>query len=197
MANGSTVALVPGWMGRVTYPGPVTLTDGRLLLRLPEAADVPAITSACQDETLARFVPVPVPYTEEHAGTFVAERRQRWQADDGEMTWAVTDAGAGELLGMVGLHARDASMREIGFWTAPQARGRGVMTAAARLVIRFGFEVLPLERVEWRALVGNDASLRVAEKLGFRLEGTARAGLLHRDERVDCWVAGLLPGELR
>jgi RimJ/RimL family protein N-acetyltransferase len=88
-------------------------------------------------------------------------------------------------------------MREIGFWTAPGARGRGVMTAAARLVIRFGFEVLHLQRVEWLALVGNDASLRVAEKLGFRLEGTLRAGLLHRGERLDGWVAGLLPGELR
>lgn len=196
MANGSTVALVPGWMGRVTFPGPVTLTDGRLLLRLPEPRDVPAITAACQDETLARFVPVPVPYTEEHARTFVAERPARWRAEDGEMTWAITDASSGELLGMVGLHARDASMREIGFWIAPAARGRGVMTAAARLVIRFGFEVLHLGRVEWLALVGNDASLRVAEKLGFRLEGTLRAGLLHRGERRDGWVAGLLPGEL-
>jgi RimJ/RimL family protein N-acetyltransferase len=182
--------------GLVTYPGPVTLTDGRLLLRLPEAADVPAIAAACQDEQLAHFVPVPVPYTEEHARTFVAERPARWQADDGEMTWAITDADDGRLLGMIGLHARDASMREIGFWTAREARGRGVMTAAARLVIRFGFEVLRLERVEWRALVGNEASLRVAQKLGFRLEGTARAGLLHRGERLDGWVAGLLPGEL-
>ena len=181
----------------MTTPGPVTLTDGRLLLRLPETGDVAAITAACQDETLARFVPVPVPYTEEHARTFVAERPDRWQADDGEMTWAVTDVETGGLLGMVGLHARDASMREIGFWIARDARGRGVMTAAARLVIRFGFEVLHLQRIEWCALVGNDASLRVAEKLGFQLEGTARAGLLHREERRDGWVAGLLPGELR
>jgi RimJ/RimL family protein N-acetyltransferase len=97
---------------------------------------------------------------------------------------------------MVGLHARDATMREIGFWTAPWARGRGVMTDAARLVIRFGFEVLRLERIEWCALVGNDASRRVAEKLGFVQEGTARKGLLHRGERCDGWVAGLLPGEL-
>jgi RimJ/RimL family protein N-acetyltransferase len=180
----------------VTYPGPVTLTDGHLLLRLPEDRDVPAITAACQDETLARFVPVPVPYTEEHARTFVAERPGRWQAEDGEMTWAITDAADGRLLGMVGLHARDESMREIGFWVAPWARGQGVMTDAARLVVRFGFDVLHLERIEWQALVGNDASRRVAEKLGFRMEGTRRAGLLHRGQRLDGWVAGLLPGEL-
>jgi RimJ/RimL family protein N-acetyltransferase len=177
----------------------VTLTDGRLLLRLPEPGDVPAITLACQDELTARFVPVPVPYTEEHARTFVEQRPERWEAEDGEMTWAITDvAGSmdGRLLGMVGLHARDASMREIGFWAAPWARGRGVMTDAARLVIGFGFGELDLERIEWQAVVGNDASRRVAEKLGFRREGTRRAGLLHRGERLDCWVAGLLRGEL-
>jgi RimJ/RimL family protein N-acetyltransferase len=184
---------------QVPYPGPVTLTDGRLLLRPPQPADVPAITEACQDELTARFVPVPVPYTEEHARTFVEQRPERWQAEDGEMTWAITDADGsmgGRLLGMVGLHARDASMREIGFWVAPWARGRGVMTDAARLVLRFGFDVLHLERIEWQAVAGNDASRRVAEKLGFRMEGTRRAGLLHRGERLDAWVAGLLPGEL-
>ncbi len=180
----------------MSNPGPVTLTDGRLLLRLPEPGDVPDITAACQDELTARFVPVPVPYTDEHARTFVAERPARWQADDGEMTWAITDVTDGRLLGMVGLHARDASMREIGFWAAPWARGRGVMTDAARLVLQFGFDVLQLERVEWCALVGNHGSRRVAEKLGFRHEGTARKGLLHRGERRDAWVAGLLPGEL-
>jgi RimJ/RimL family protein N-acetyltransferase len=181
---------------QVPYPGPVTLTDGRLLLRPPEPGDVPAITEACQDELTARFVPVPVPYTEEHARTFVEQRPERWQAEDGEMTWAITDSADGRLLGMVGLHARDASMREIGFWAAPWARDRGVMTDAARLVVRFGFDVLHLERIEWQAVVGNDASRRVAEKLGFRMEGTRRAGLLHRGERLDAWVAGLLPGEL-
>jgi RimJ/RimL family protein N-acetyltransferase len=182
--------------GRVTFPGPLTLTDGRLLLRIPDEGDVVAITRACQDEVLARWVPVPVPYEEQHARQFVAERPARWQDEHGEMTFAVTDAASKDLLAMVGLHAHDPTMREIGFWTAPWARGRGVMTEAARQVCRFGFEVLGLRRIEWQARVGNDASRRVAEKLGFRLEGTCRGRLLHRDERVDGWIAGLLPGEL-
>jgi len=36
----------------------------------------------------------------------------------------------------------------------------------------------------------------VAEKVGFTMEGTSRARLLHRGVRVDGWSAGLLPGEL-
>lgn len=178
-------------------PEPVTLTDGRLLLRLPEERDAAAITEACQDPEIARWVPVPVPYDVTHALDFVASRPERWAAESGEMTFAVTDAADGRLLGMVGLHARDAGMREIGYWTAPWARGQGVMTDAARLVCRFGFEVLGLDRIEWWAGVGNEASWRVAEKLGFRREGTCRQRMPHRDQRLDGWVGGLLAGELR
>lgn len=182
----------------MTLPAPVTLTDGELLLRLPEEGDIPAITDACQDETLARWVPVPVPYLTEHAADFVATRPTAWADEDrGEMTWAVTSVDDGRLLAMVGLHARDATMREIGYWTAPWARNRGIMTAAARLACRFGFDQLGLQRIEWWAGVGNDGSRRVAEKLGFTMEGSCRSRLPHRGERLDGWVGGLLPGELR
>jgi RimJ/RimL family protein N-acetyltransferase len=180
-----------------TAPDLVQLDGDGLLLRLPAEGDVDAITRAGQDVQTQRWVPVPVPYERSHAVEFVASRPQQWSAEDGEMTFAVTDAADGGLLGMVGLHAQDATMREIGYWTAPWARSRGVMTRAVRLVCRFGFEVLGLERIEWWAIVGNQASWRVAEKVGFRHEGTCRARLLHRGERRDAWVAGLLRGELR
>ncbi len=176
---------------------PVELSDDRLLLRLPAEEDVEAVTRACQDAELQRWIPVPVPYERAHAVEFVASRPERWAAADGEMTFAITGRDDGMLLGMVGLHAHDATMREIGFWTAPWARGRGVMTDAARLVCRFGFDVLGLQRIEWWAGVGNHGSWRVAEKLGFQREGTCRSRLLHRGDRVDGWVAGLLAGELR
>ena len=108
----------------------------------------------------------------------MAERPGRWaDAEHGEMTFAIVEATGERLLGMVGLHARDATMREIGYWTAPWARGQGVMTAAARMACQFGFDVLGLQRIEWWAGVGNDASWRVAEKLGFTREGTCRRRL--------------------
>ena len=99
---------------------------------------------------------------------------------------------------MVGLHARDATMREIGFWTAPWARGQGVMTAAARLVCRWGFDEL---QPRAHRVVGRRRQRRARggspRRLGFTVEGTCRARLLHRGERLDAWVGGLLRGELR
>lgn len=177
--------------------GPVELTSNRLVLRMPVESDVDAITQACQDPDIQRWIPVPVPYEREHAVAFVEDCAEQWAAGTGAMTWAVLDAAGGHLVGMASLHARDAGMKELGFWTAPWARGKGVMTEAATLVCRYAFEVLGMGRVEWWAAVGNEASRRVAEKVGFQVEGTCRARLAHRGQRLDGWVAGLLPDDLR
>ena len=56
---------------------------------------------------------------------------------------------------------------------------------------------LGVQRLEWYANVGNMASRRVAEKVGFTVEGTLRRGLDQRGTRVDAWIGSLLPGELR
>jgi len=175
---------------------PVELSDDRLLLRLPVRADVDDITLACRDLELQRWIPVPVPYERIHGEQWVDDTSRSW-ADDQELRWVITERGvSNRAIGAIGLHARDATMREVEFWMAPWARGRGVMTDAVRLVCRWGFADLGLGRIEWWANVGNYASRRVAEKVGFTMEGTARARLLHRGVRVDGWCAGLLPGEL-
>lgn len=178
---------------------PVELFDDRLLLRLPLRADVDDITRACQDPELQRWIPVPVPYARAHGQQWVDDTRDSWRADR-ELRWVIVERQAGGAmsgpLGAIGLHARDATMREVGFWMAPWARGQGIMTDAVRLVCGWGFTELGLGRIEWLANVGNNASRRVAQKVGFTMEGTMRARLLHRGERVDGWCGGLLPGDL-
>lgn len=116
------------------------------------------------------------------------------------MQFAVVDGWDGTLMAAVGLHLDRSHTRgtaELGFWCTAPARGRGVVTEASAAVVRWGFDVLGVERLQWYAEVGNAASRRVAEKLGFQLEGTLRAALVHDGWRVDAWVASLLPGELR
>ena len=175
---------------------PVELQDDRLLLRLARPEDAEEITAACQDTETQRWIPLPVPYEARHAEEWIAARPTAW-ANDQELNWVVTDGADGQLLGTVALHPHDESMREIGFWTAPWSRRRGVMTAAGRLACGWGFEELKLGRIEWWAAVGNWGSRRVAERIGFAVEGTCRDRLLHRGERREAWVGGLLPGELR
>lgn len=85
----------------------------------------------------------------------------------------------------------------VGYWCAAEARGRGVATRALRLLSRYGFEELGLQRLELITDPDNLASQRVAEKVGYRREGVLRSHLDHPDgRRRDSVMFSLLPGEL-
>lgn len=179
-------------------PHPV-LTDGVVLLEPPADSDVDAITRACQDREIARWVPIPQPYEEEHARGFLANVvRPGWESGV-ELTWGVREPD-GTLLGMIGLHRIELRTAEVGFWLAPWARHTGVMSRAVALVLGEAFDDggLGLDRVTWRAVVGNWPSRRVAWRAGFRVEGTLRSELVLRDGvRRDAWVGTVLRGDPR
>lgn len=178
---------------------PVTLTDGVVTLSPPAEDDAEAITQACQDPGIAAWVPIPQPYGHEHARGFLRDVVDPGWAEGGTLTWAIRDAQGG-VLGMVDLHGLAGASAELGFWTAPWARDRGVMTRAVLLVLgyAFGADGPALQRVVWRAAVGNWASRRVAWRTGFRVEGTVRGDLLFRDGvRRDAWVGTILRDDAR
>jgi RimJ/RimL family protein N-acetyltransferase len=172
---------------------PVTLRTPRLVLRPPALSDVDAITAACQDPQIQRYVPVPVPYTREEAVSYVSEFCAHGWASGERLTWAVLEFG--DLVGTVGLHGIADGGADIGYWLAPHARGRGIMREAAASVIDHAFDAsvgLGLVRIGWRAYAGNTESAAVVRALGFRFEGVARLGAMGRDGREDDWLAGLL-----
>lgn len=175
------------------------MSDGVVQLSPPTEDDVEVITSACQDPLIAQWVPVPQPYGPADAEAFLANVvRPGWESGT-ELTWAVRDAD-GELLGMVGLHRIEHHSGEIGYWLAHWARGHGVMGRAVSLVVDHGLDPagLDLLRIYWRAIVGNWPSRRVAWRAGFRVEGTVRADVVHRDGvRRDAWVGTILRGDPR
>ena len=114
------------------------------------------------------------------------------------MGWAVADVETDELLGSIALFdlkpGRDA---EIGYWTHPDARGRGLTIRAARLALGHGFGALGLSHVAAYAAAGNAASLGVLEALGMRRVGVRRRGATTGDGRfADLVGYDLLPEEL-
>lgn len=175
----------------------VEITADGLLLRPWRPDDADAVHRACQDPDIQLWTRVPSPYLPEHARHFVAEfTPAAWAAGTGAH-FAVTDAPGGELLGSCGLVTIDRVLRsaEVGYWTAPWARGRSVATRATRAVSRWAFDALDMRRVVWQAAVGNHASLLVALRAGFRIEGGLRLAEGHPLGGHDAWVGSLLPDD--
>jgi len=171
---------------------PVTLRSARLELSLPRAGDVDAVYAACQDPAIQRYTRVPSPYTRADAEKFIDAVAEQW-AGDQHRTWVIRDGAT--LVGTIGFYRLDGQGNgEIGYWVAPDQRGGGRLREAANAVIEWGFssEGAGLARIEWRAVVGNEASARVARALGFRFEGTLRQALVSASGRDDGWIASLL-----
>jgi ribosomal-protein-serine acetyltransferase len=89
---------------------------------------------------------------------------------------------SGTLVGSIGLHGLDWASRsgQIGYWLAPEMRGRGVVTRAVAALVTHALAELDVHRVEIHCVVENARSRAVPERLGFAFEGIlAEAYLLH------------------
>ncbi len=205
---------VDGWLAALRRNDPLqpvhpwydsaTLMGTTAVLRAADEKDLPRIVEACRDpQTRHWLAALPDDYTQTHARQHLAQMRAEQAAGRG-MHWVVADPDDDHLLADLALSIRDLRdpQGEIGYWTHPQARGRGVTTEAVRLAARHG--LLPAEdgglglsRILIRADVGNIGSRRVAEKAGFAFSGRDRnANLLRDGSRTDHLRFDLLPDEL-
>lgn len=154
------------------------------VMRPLRSDDAEPIARACTDAQIGLWTQVPVPYTLADAEQFIESRAGE------DQVWAID---AGGLAGVIGLrNTRDAvpgRTTEVGYWVAPWARGRGLATAALSAV-RDEADAAGVARIEWSALAGNTASVRVAERSGFTIEGLRRCGMVHRGRLVDVVVGG-------
>jgi len=169
----------------------------KITLRPAEMGDVDAILVTATDPETLVWVTLPLDYDRDRAIGYVEGYAPGWWERGDGAAWVVADAD-GNYAGQLDLRidARDRQVADVGFMTSPHARGRGYMTAALRAAVEFGFSELGLERIEWRAHVGNDGSKRVAEKAGFVHEGIQRKGCAQRGERHDCWVAAVIRSDM-
>ena len=184
---------------KIELPEP-PLTDGSVVLRQWTDTDVPAITAACREAEIARWLDqVPQPYTQRDAREYIASTRRGWR-EATLSAFAIADSATDEALGSISVHWIDheQAVGEVGYWVRHDARGRGVATRAVRLISRWALVQCGLRRLQLRADVLNQPSQRVAEKAGFQLEGVLRSCRYseRQGRRVDFAIYSLLPDEL-
>jgi [ribosomal protein S5]-alanine N-acetyltransferase len=176
----------------IPYP---TLGNELIVLRPWSPDDIAALLTAGTDPVVRRFrysLPVDV----EQAREWLARREAERERGNGvEMMIAEHGAPRGSIsLWDVDWRHRNAM---ISYWLGPGARGRGLATAAVRLIAGWAFGELELARLAMFVEPDNVASRRVAERCGFVREGRLRShGEGRAGGRVDSIVYGLLPGEL-
>jgi RimJ/RimL family protein N-acetyltransferase len=146
------------------------LTDGAVRLRPWRTEDVPALVQAWADDEVRRFTRVPDPADETTAVRWVAGVGERWTGRR-SLDLVVSPAGSDRVLGEVGLGPfdPDRNAAALGYWVAADARGRGVATAAVRLLAAWALDPggLGLAALVATTDPGNPASAAVLRAAGF------------------------------
>jgi ribosomal-protein-alanine N-acetyltransferase len=101
------------------------------------------------------------------------------------------------MIGTCGFTSIDAANNsgEVGYVLNPDFHGRGYATEAVKRVIAFGFKNLELHRIEAKFMQGNDASLRVMEKVGMTFEGYHRDAMLVKGKYRTIGISAIISDE--
>jgi RimJ/RimL family protein N-acetyltransferase len=107
--------------------------------------------------------------------------------------WAIVEKSKGELIGIISLTMDPYNHKtEMGYWLDKDFWGQGYTPEAAWRAIEYVFEDLKLHRIELTHMVANTRSQRVAQKLGFQLEGCWREGHFKNGSYKDVKIYGML-----
>jgi RimJ/RimL family protein N-acetyltransferase len=172
----------------------------RLVLRCFSPADAYALKEAIDAnlEHLRQWLPWA--YSEPETLDAKIERLRQLRAgfDLGtDFTYGMFSSDESVVVGGIGSHVRvGPNAREIGYWVRKDHTGRGLATEAVAALVRVGFEVDRLARMEIHCDPKNVRSAAIARKLGFTLDGTLRRrGVTHDGQERDRMIWSLFASE--
>jgi RimJ/RimL family protein N-acetyltransferase len=138
-----------------------------------------------RDPLVGRYTRIPYPPPPDQADVMIS----RYETDDVREGFAVCDEN-GAFVGvcmLVGID-REASECELGYMTAPAARGRGHATEMLRLLTEHALRDLGMHRLVLHIGASNTASERVARANGYVGEGTLRDAYVKPGVREDTTI---------
>ncbi len=167
----------------MSAPSFAPLRTERLTIRPFVAGDAAAMHRLVNDWEVAKYLArVPFPYPRALADEWIASTWQRIAAAEAwDLAIVGEEAGREVLVGCIGLTMqRGTRQAELGYWVGRKFWGHGVAPEAAARLLNWAFATLPLDSVVASALVENERSGRVLEKLGFRETGKGTREFLCR-----------------
>lgn len=138
-------------------------------------------------------------YASGDTSAFIRDSIQAWKEDRAWDYSIRTKADLSRHVGNVSLWtvSKLGKIGEIGYWVRTDETSRGICTEAVDRLLGEAFGSMGYHKVVLRIAVGNEASDRVAQKLGFTKEGVLREELLIRGNWVDHSLWSLLDREYR
>jgi ribosomal-protein-alanine N-acetyltransferase len=151
------------------------LETSHLILRRMQEKDSGAIFGILSDKDVTRYYDDET-YTKISQAISQIEAWENGFANKRCIRWGIVRKGGQELIGSCGYYGfHPWHMRaSIGYELSRSSWRQGIMTEALNAIIDLGFREMGLNRIDAVVLPGNNASIKLLEKLGFRNEGLLR-----------------------
>lgn len=172
------------------------LRGERVELRPLRRSDGHALDLILSDRRVTKLLP---PRVRREGGSHYVNRVLAEHLRGEGVPFVVVPLGSDEVIGQIRFvtWSRTERRAEVGYFIRRRFWGRGYATDALRLICRFGFRSMALRRIEATVVVGNVASRRVLEHVGFRWEGQAREAARVARGWEDAWAFGMLRPDFR
>ncbi len=125
---------------------------------------------------------MPYPYLIKDARSFIAAQQLKDPAENFAIQYG------DEVVGGIGILLKEDISRlnaEIGYWLAEPFWGRGIITAAIRLMTSYAFTSFNLNRIYAEVFAHNKASMKALEKNRYYLECIRKNGVIKNDTLLD------------
>lgn len=154
-------------------------------LRIPHAADIPAVFSATRVEGFNEGMQWDPPEKEEELFQALARNIKAWE-EGRSYVFSILKKGESDLLGRIGIRkTEDVGVWDVGFWTHPSVQGQGIMTEALAAILNFGFVELSASRIEACHALWNTASEKVLKKNGLKFVRYIEKGFQKRGKWIE------------
>jgi len=172
------------------------LNTERLLLREILPSDIAQVFKGLSDPKVIQY------YGVSYNSIEATQIQMKWYDDlyfnQTGVFWALCLKDEPDLLiGTCGLYQFSFQHKkaEIGFWLVSQAQKRGLMSEAIKQVLRYGFEILKLNRIEAFVEPQNQDSKNLLAKHNFSMEGTMKQCEIKNKAFIDLQIYALLAKE--
>lgn len=171
---------------------PVLETE-RLILRKITLDDVEDMYSYCSKEEVAKYVTWDIHRTISETKVFVEFALNQY-ANKQMAPWGIESKESGKLIGSIDYVSwyPNHQKAEIGYVLSQDYWGNGIVTEAAKEVIKFGFEKMDLIRIQARCFEENIGSERVMEKAGMSFEGILRKAMFAKGKHQNLKMYSIL-----
>lgn len=173
-----------------------TLNTERLTLRRMLVSDTDDMYEYARRESVTRYLTWNPHRSRDYTREYLQYIGTHYTIGD-FFDWGVIHNGDDKFIGTCGFTRFDYNHNcgEIGYVLNPEYWGHGFADEAVREVMKFGFEVLGLNRIEAKFMEGNESSRRVMEKTGMTFEGYHRKSMLIKGEYKTIGVCSILRNE--